>query len=382
MRYDDAMPKRIGLYFVSHHGQTHAIAERIGQRLANYRHDVTITDLESDPRIPPGVHEFDIVLIGAPLYIRRYPRAVTRFLRAHRTQLMRHPSTGFFSVSLTAARSTIAAHIESLGPLRELLSDIDWTPEWIASFGGAIRYRGYDPLTRLIMRRIASSNGGPTDTSRDHDLTNWDEVVSFADHLHDDVLDSPFRSRAISLPARSLDRLMPVFEQRTTARLTIPATPDEIRLGLEQMRPTDMPLGRLLANIRTIGRPQPDLPFPEITRQFGAVMITTGAESHEVIGGLVGRFWQRDFGIARLRDESEFIAFEEPGYTKVVTDFWFDDARDDGTVVRTETRIHSLGADAQTRFGRYWLALSPGIRLYMRSVLHGIRRAVSRRRLT
>jgi menaquinone-dependent protoporphyrinogen IX oxidase len=35
-------------------------------------------------------------------------------------------------------------------------------------------------LKRMLMRRIARKEGGPTDTSRDHELTNWTEVTALA----------------------------------------------------------------------------------------------------------------------------------------------------------------------------------------------------------
>jgi menaquinone-dependent protoporphyrinogen oxidase len=167
------MSNRIGIYFASHHGQTRAIAERIGQRLANVGCDVTITNIESDATTRPGLHELDAVLIGAPLYLQRYPVQVRRFLERKRYELARHSSTGFFSVSLS----------QSLAPLREILKRIAWQPDWIANFRGALAYRSYGPLTRWIMRRISAKEGGPTDTSRDHDLTSWDDVDRFADEI-------------------------------------------------------------------------------------------------------------------------------------------------------------------------------------------------------
>jgi menaquinone-dependent protoporphyrinogen oxidase len=42
--------------------------------------------------------------------------------------------------------------------------------------GGRLAYREYGFITRWMMRRIAAAEGGPTDTSRNHDLTNWTEV--------------------------------------------------------------------------------------------------------------------------------------------------------------------------------------------------------------
>jgi menaquinone-dependent protoporphyrinogen oxidase len=343
------MPNRIGLYFTSRHGQTRAIAGHIGQRLATYGWDVTITDLDGDPRARPGLHEFDTVLIGAPLYIRRYPPSVVRFLRAHRVGLRRHPSTGFFSVSLTAALGTREAYLESLGPLRELLSDIDWSPDWIASFGGALTYRQYDRLTRWVLRRIAVHYRYSTDTSRDHDLTSWSEVSRFADDLANKAGDSPFRSRALSLPSRSLDRVMPRFEERVTVRTTVDGTPEEIGRAVESVAPS--------------------------TAGTGYVPIAH-AEPHEVAGAFVGHFAKGEFGIDRVRDEAAFAAFNEPGHSKVVTDVWYDDTREGGTIVRAESRIHTPGADAGDWLGWHSLVLSRGLRLYMRRMLRTIRRTV------
>lgn len=343
------MPNRIGIYFASHHGQTRAIAGAIGQRLAGYGLEVTIIDLEGDSGTRPGLHEFDTVLIGAPIYVRRYPSAVKRFVRSHLTQLRRCESTGFFSVSLTAALGTPEAYVESLGPLREWLSDIAWTPTWIASFGGALSYREYDPLTRWMIKRIAAHYHHTTDTSRDHDLTSWDTVSLFADHVAQNAITSPFRSTSLSLPSRSLDRLMPVFEHRVTEHLTVDARPDEIRAAVEHRWPA---------------------------AGSGFVRIQH-AESHEVIGGLVGQFWKRDLGLQPLKDEGEFVAFQRPGYSKAITDIWFDDAREGGTILRTETRIHSLGPDAPWHPAWYWFAVTRGIRRYVRGVLRDISTAES-----
>jgi menaquinone-dependent protoporphyrinogen oxidase len=38
-------------------------------------------------------------------------------------------------------------------------------------------------MKRALMRRIAAKKGQPTDTSKDHDFTDWDEVSGFAADL-------------------------------------------------------------------------------------------------------------------------------------------------------------------------------------------------------
>jgi menaquinone-dependent protoporphyrinogen oxidase len=50
-------------------------------------------------------------------------------------------------------------------------------------FGGALCYRQYGFLKRLMMKRIVRDKPGnlSTDTSRDHEYTDWDEVKRFAE---------------------------------------------------------------------------------------------------------------------------------------------------------------------------------------------------------
>jgi menaquinone-dependent protoporphyrinogen oxidase len=51
-------------------------------------------------------------------------------------------------------------------------------------------------LTRLVMRYIAKRAGGPTDTSRDYDFTDWNALARFAGEFADELGAEP-----ISQPA-------------------------------------------------------------------------------------------------------------------------------------------------------------------------------------
>jgi menaquinone-dependent protoporphyrinogen oxidase len=44
---------------------------------------------------------------------------------------------------------------------------------------GALLYRQYNWLVRLVMKRIAKAEGGSTDTSRDHEYTDWVDLDRF-----------------------------------------------------------------------------------------------------------------------------------------------------------------------------------------------------------
>ncbi len=374
------MEKRVGIYFASKHRQTEKIAHFLGECFANRGWDIHVTNLREHAGVPE-ICNFDAVLIGAPMYMHRYARAVRQFIKDNRGELMRTGSTGFFSTCLTATPGTRESYLESLGPVRKFLDEVAWTPQWIASFPGALNYRDYNPLVRLVMKRILQQEGVPTDTTKDYEFTRWDEVSRFAQDFAEGVTQSPYRGDSVALSTRTLNALMPDFEQRIVQQMTVQASPEEVRSAIQTMELADMPLAEFLVRIRNLGRKSEEHPvtFQEAAAAFGALPIAI-AQPHELAGGLIGQFWTREFGIRMMRNLEEFRAFADPAYAKALTNFWFDDYRDGKTVVRTETRIHSLGPVARRRFRWYWLAVSLGIRLYMHSVLRGIPRCVLRRR--
>ena len=86
----------------------------------------------------------------------------------------------FLSVSLAAAGDDK----EDVEGLKKCVADFThetgWTPNRIHHVAGAFRYTSYDFLKRWAMKYIAYRKRGPTDTSRDYELTDWDDLTQFA----------------------------------------------------------------------------------------------------------------------------------------------------------------------------------------------------------
>jgi menaquinone-dependent protoporphyrinogen oxidase len=55
----------------------------------------------------------------------------------------------------------------------------------VECFAGALAYTQYRWWLRWVMKQISRSQGRPTNTSRDHDLTDWGAVDRFAARLSD-----------------------------------------------------------------------------------------------------------------------------------------------------------------------------------------------------
>ena len=64
--------------------------------------------------------------------------------------------------------------------VEKFFGDTGWHPRHWTIFAGALAYTKYNWFTRWVMKRIAQKAGGDTDTSRDHEYTNWPDVRNFA----------------------------------------------------------------------------------------------------------------------------------------------------------------------------------------------------------
>jgi menaquinone-dependent protoporphyrinogen IX oxidase len=65
------------------------------------------------------------------------------------------------------------------------LVETQWHPTLTLPVGGALMYRKYNFVLRLIMTQIARCAGASTDTSRDHVFTHWRDLDDLATRLVD-----------------------------------------------------------------------------------------------------------------------------------------------------------------------------------------------------
>jgi menaquinone-dependent protoporphyrinogen oxidase len=169
---------KILVAYASRHGQTRRIAEAMAQRMRERGHAAELLEL---PRFgAPRVAGWDAVVVGSPLYARQHLRRVAGFATRRREELARVP-TAFFSVSLSAASRDERGRSDAEAAVDGFLAATRFAPGLRACFAGALRYRAYNFIVRAIMKRISATNGGDTDTSRDHEYTDWNQVEAFTD---------------------------------------------------------------------------------------------------------------------------------------------------------------------------------------------------------
>jgi len=57
-----------------------------------------------------------------------------------------------------------------------------------------VKYTPYGLITRFIMKMISKREGASTDTTRDHEYTDWDRVAHFAEKI-DSVITETAKSK-------------------------------------------------------------------------------------------------------------------------------------------------------------------------------------------
>ena len=174
---------RILVVFASSNGQTHLIADAIAGHLRNAGHGVELSDALAGGAPPP--EDYDAVIVGSRVRMGRHANEIVEYVVANRYALSRIPSA-FFSVSMAAAAPHRGPDPE--GYMETLFGAANWRPERFAAFAGGLPYRKYSPLMRMVMKWISKRAGQTTDTSRDHEFTNWDQVKRFAEDFSHDVI--------------------------------------------------------------------------------------------------------------------------------------------------------------------------------------------------
>ena len=175
----------LAVLFGTRHGHARAVAERVARVLREQGADAALVDLA---RQEPALDAMDGVIVVASAHTGHYEREVVRFVRRRREALAAIPNA-FLGISLSQAgvqrqdasaaeHAKFATDVDKL--FAQFVADTGWQPRVRHDVAGALLYTQYGWPVRLILRRIARLSGGSTDTSRDHDYTDWTDLDRFA----------------------------------------------------------------------------------------------------------------------------------------------------------------------------------------------------------
>jgi menaquinone-dependent protoporphyrinogen oxidase len=174
-------PRRILIVYASHYGQTAKVAQSIADRLRTAGSTVLVTNVGDFPsRVDP--ESFDGVIVGASINYGRHQRSIRRFARTNRDILQKIPSA-FYSVSGAECSPDEAPRAMAKQYIATFVRETGWQPAMTESVAGAMAYTKYPRLVRWLIKRISQKEGGPADTTRDYEYTDWEQVRRFADRF-------------------------------------------------------------------------------------------------------------------------------------------------------------------------------------------------------
>lgn len=167
----------------SNFGQAEKVTRRIAAALEQRGHAVAV---HKGDALPSGLAlaDFDAVVVAASIAVGKYQGYIRELVRRNLDVLHARPAA-FVSVNGANPETDPAWRAEARGYVDGFLEETGWQPRWTATFSGALRYPRYGRVLRLVMRMISRHEGGPTDTSREFEFTDWDAVDRFAAELAD-----------------------------------------------------------------------------------------------------------------------------------------------------------------------------------------------------
>ncbi len=158
-------------------GHTRKIAQVLAEDLRAHLCSVDLLDAAGKlNRLSP--EGYDAVIVAASVHIGSYQSGVKRWVRTHAEVLNQMP-TAFLSVCLAVLEKRPGAQREIRAIMLRFLRDCAWRPTVMKLVPGAVLYTQYPWLKRWMMRRIVAKAGGGTDTTRDYEYTDWNDLRDF-----------------------------------------------------------------------------------------------------------------------------------------------------------------------------------------------------------
>ena len=160
---------------------TAKVATRMAEVIRNKGFQVTTLQVEQLPdNFNPA--SFDAAIIGGSIHMGSHPKHLQKFVKQNRDWLISVPSA-FFTVCMGINSQQEESRQEAAIYGEKFIKNVDWQPVLTATFAGAVKYTQYNFVTRFIMKLISRREGGSTDTTRDHEYTDWDSVARFTEQF-------------------------------------------------------------------------------------------------------------------------------------------------------------------------------------------------------
>lgn len=180
-----------------------------------------------------------------------------------------------------------------------------------------------------------------------------------------------------------IDAHLPRFDFRERHSVAVHAPREVVLAAAERYRPEDDAFFRRMIGLREA----PMRVWSRLTGRTAALPAPFGFDNfrllereagREVVFGLIGRFWEKDYGLVPVADSAAFRAFDEAGVAKLVLGHAATQREDGTTLLVTETRVFCPDRRTRLKFAPYWYLIRPVSGLIRRRMLASVRRDAER----
>lgn len=168
-----------------------------------------------------------------------------------------------------------------------------------------------------------------------------------------------------------IDKFLTEYDVAKRYQINIQAPAETVYPAVRQLDVGNSALIRWLFRLR--GLPQDCLNLEGLAKS--GFVILAEESPHEMVLGLVGRFWKLAGGIQNIGAQ-EFQAFNRPGYAKAVWNFSLHQTEENNTRLSTETRVYCTDERSRGKFKKYWTVVAPFSGLIRKEILKTIKRKV------
>lgn len=176
--------KKALVVYATREGQTEKVASAIATHLEALGFAVTLRNASGiAAEEVVRVSEYDLLIVGASMHAGGLEHELLRFVERHSEQLA-VLARSLFVVLLSAASKDALTRDKMLADARtKIASQLGSSFDDVELIAGALAYSQYSRPMKWVMQHIARKAGGDTDTSRDYEYTDWDQVEAYARRL-------------------------------------------------------------------------------------------------------------------------------------------------------------------------------------------------------
>ena len=173
---------KIAILYGTTEGQAAKISEHIAEIARDRGDEAEAMHIKDVPTNLP-LEEYGAVIVGASIHMGKHEDYARDFVKKNHEPLERVPSA-FFSVSLNAREHTDEARAQTKEYVEKFLEETRWHPDMVGIFASALRYAQCGFIKRHLMKKISKDTGSAdTDTSRDYEYTDWNDVRHFTEEF-------------------------------------------------------------------------------------------------------------------------------------------------------------------------------------------------------